>query len=117
MAYTTCKHCGAIQEFADKNDCERGHCDRCGREILLNDMRRNIAESSYRMRNVTQPKEKFSRSAAAIISVFMPGVGHMCAGSVGAGLVLLMVTILCYLLFFPLGIVMHIVCVVTAANL
>jgi TM2 domain-containing membrane protein YozV len=52
---------------------------------------------------------------AAILSLFIPGLGQMVQGKVAKGVLWLVGTCLAYLLFIP-GLVVHILCVLNAAK-
>ena len=53
---------------------------------------------------------------AAFLSLVIPGAGQLHAEGVRAGIIWFVVTIACYILFIPLGLLVHIVCVLIAAT-
>ena len=55
----------------------------------------------------------YNRGIAAILSLFIPGAGHMYRGKVGIGLLWLIVTAIGYALIIP-GLLLHMVCLVLA---
>lgn len=57
-----------------------------------------------------------SPGAAAVISLFVPGLGQMCQGKLIRGLIWLVSVPLGYLAFIAPGVILHIACVVCAAN-
>ncbi|MEM1013800.1 MAG: hypothetical protein AAGI46_16465 [Planctomycetota bacterium] len=57
-----------------------------------------------------------SGGVAALLSLLIPGVGQMVNGKVGAGIVWLIGTFIGYLLFIVPGLILHIICIVDAAN-
>lgn len=52
----------------------------------------------------------------ALLSFFLPGLGQMCQGRVGAGIAWLLSAIVGYLVFFVIGLLIHIMCVFDAAE-
>jgi len=50
----------------------------------------------------------------AVLSLVIPGAGQMYRGKVGAGLFWLIVIPISYLLFFPVGLILHILCICDA---
>jgi TM2 domain-containing membrane protein YozV len=61
-------------------------------------------------------RQPHSQAVAAILSFFWPGAGHIYCGEVGAGIGWMMATFLGYLVLIVPGIILHICCVVAAAN-
>lgn len=52
---------------------------------------------------------------AAVLSFFIPGLGHIYRGQVMEGIVWLIFVVVLYAVFFPLGIIAHI-CAIARAN-
>jgi len=52
----------------------------------------------------------------ALLSFFLPGLGQVCQGRVGAGIAWLLSAIVGYLVFFVIGLLIHIMCVFDAAE-
>ncbi len=65
---------------------------------------------------VLAPAAGPSPGVAAVLSLIIPGAGQMYAGQVGWGLVWLVLVVVLYVVLFPLGAVMHIVCIFAAAS-
>lgn len=57
-----------------------------------------------------------SRGVAAVLSFFIPGVGQMYKGQVGAGVLFLIFTLIGYLAFILPGLLLHLICVIHAAS-
>lgn len=57
-----------------------------------------------------------SPGAAAIISLFVPGLGQLCLGRVFTGMFFLVMVPLGYLCFIVPGIILHMICVIHAAG-
>lgn len=53
---------------------------------------------------------------AAVCSFFIPGLGQLITDRVGTAILWFLICAFMYMLFFPFGIVAHIVCVIDAAN-
>ena len=63
-----------------------------------------------------QPRPRHDPTVAALLSLFLPGVGQMYKGEVGVGIAFLVGTIIGYLsCVFP-GIVLHIFSIINAAQ-
>ncbi len=62
------------------------------------------------------PQAKWSPGIAAVLSLVIPGAGQMYKGSVGGGLVWLVVVVFGYVLFIVPGLVLHLCCIVSAAS-
>lgn len=57
-----------------------------------------------------------SGTQAALLSFFMPGLGQMCNGQIGAGVLWMLFTCLGYVCFVIPGIVLHVLCIINAAK-
>jgi len=55
-----------------------------------------------------------SPGAAGVLSLFLPGAGQIYNGDILVGLLALLFTPLFYILFFPVGMIIHIATIVTA---
>ena len=69
--------------------------------------------------NVAQPyyaQPTWSPGLAAVMSFFIPGLGQLYKGQIGAGIAWMVFTILGYCAFFLPGLVLHIACIVNAAS-
>lgn len=60
---------------------------------------------------------QWTGTQAALLSLFMPGLGQMCSGRVPAGLLWMMFTIMGYFCLIIPGFVLHILCVINASRL
>lgn len=65
---------------------------------------------------VYQQTEISNNVLAAIVNIFLPGVGQMIQGRIGAGIAFFFATIIGYLIFVIPGLILHIVSIVDAAN-
>jgi TM2 domain-containing membrane protein YozV len=64
---------------------------------------------------ITQPQVS-NNTLAAIINVFFPGVGQLIQERVGLGIIFFFGTIIGYICFIVPGLIVHIICIVDAAN-
>jgi len=105
------------------NDLLNKKCPMCAEEILINALKckhcgemvdRNIKFKEEAI--VVAVKPAFHRGVAAILSVFIPGLGQMYAGRVGTGLAWLMFTFFGYVLFIIPGLALHVACILEATN-
>ncbi len=62
----------------------------------------------------TATAKDWSPGLAALISVVVPGGGHMYSERVGTGLLFLVVTVSCYAILIPMGLISHLACVLHA---
>jgi hypothetical protein len=58
----------------------------------------------------------WSPGVAAVLSLFIPGVGQMYKGKVLEGILWLLFTPIGYILFIIPGLIMHIICIITASQ-
>ena len=61
-------------------------------------------------------QQAWSPSVAAILSLFIPGVGQMYKGRIGEGVMWLIFTPIGYVLFILPGLILHIICIIDAAR-
>ncbi|HCV81951.1 MAG: hypothetical protein CMP12_16495 [Zunongwangia sp.] len=59
---------------------------------------------------------KWSAGVAILLSIFFPGVGHIYKGEVLVGILWLIFVTIGYILFIFPGIILHLICIVTAAS-
>jgi len=62
------------------------------------------------------PPQVWSPAVAAVLSLFIPGVGQMYKGRILEGILWLLFTPIGYVLFIIPGLIMHIICVITASQ-
>ena len=62
------------------------------------------------------PQQAWNPGVAAILSLFIPGVGQMYKGRVGEGVLWLLFTPIGYVLFILPGLILHIICIINAAQ-
>jgi len=62
------------------------------------------------------PQQVWSPAVAAVLSLFIPGVGQMYKGRVLEGILWLLFTPIGYVLFIIPGLIMHIICIITASQ-
>ncbi len=59
---------------------------------------------------------KWSVGAAILLSIIIPGAGQMYKGSIISGILWLIFTTIGYLLLIIPGMILHIICIATAAS-
>jgi TM2 domain-containing membrane protein YozV len=97
---------------AEEIHIEAIKCKHCG-EILDAEIR------SFRTKEQAVPVQRFRRwspGVAALLSFIIPGAGQMYKGAVGEGIMWFIFTIMGYLFFIVPGLVLHLICILTAAN-
>jgi hypothetical protein len=94
---------------AEEINIEAIKCKHCG-EFLNMSVENRIEEVTEGV------QRKWSPGVAAVLSFFIPGVGQMYKGNVGAGFGWLILVAVGYVLFIIPGIILHIVCIVNAAS-
>lgn len=90
MALITCPECA--KEFSDTAIS----CPNCGFTRIV-------------------PK-KWNPGIAALLSLFLPGAGQMYRGKVGVGLLWFIGVIIGYVMFIVPGLVLHLICIFSAAS-
>lgn len=87
-------------------------CKHCG-EILDAD----IKAAREKQNKAQFPQQQYWNPAvAAILSFFIPGVGQMYKGDVGTGVIWLIVVIIGYIMLIIPGLILHLICIITAAS-
>ena len=87
-------------------------CKHCG-ELLDPSMR---AKQRDAMANTAPRQQLWSPGVAAVLSLVIPGAGQMYKGNVGTGLAWLLFVVIGYCLFVFPGVILHIICIVTATS-
>lgn len=59
-------------------------------------------------------KKEWSPGVAAVLSLVVPGAGQIYKGHLGTGLIWLFVVVIGYVLLIVPGLILHIICIVTA---
>ena len=62
------------------------------------------------------PERKRVPGIAAVLSLVIPGAGQMYKGHIGTGIFWLIITFIGYCIFIVPGIILHIVCIASAAS-
>jgi TM2 domain-containing membrane protein YozV len=87
-------------------------CKHCG-ELLDPSLR---AKQQEALANAVPRQQLWSPGVAAILSLVIPGAGQMYKGNVGSGLAWLFFVVIGYFLFIVPGVILHIICIVTATS-
>ncbi len=83
-------------------------CPHCGEPIQKGEVSPLSSKPS--------PTNTWNPGIAALLSLLLPGAGQMYKGQVGTGIVWLVLTLLSYSLCILPGIILHICCIIGAAN-
>lgn len=84
-------------------------CRYCG-EFLTSSVKDRIAEVSQ------GAQQTWSPGVAALLSFLIPGAGQIYKGNIGGGILWLIAVLLGYVLFVIPGVILHIICIVSAAS-
>lgn len=84
-------------------------CPECKKEIS------STAEACPHCGFTLKPKRKWNPGTAAVLSLIIPGAGQVYQDRILWGLIWLVVVVLGYVMFIIPGIVLHILCVISAA--
>lgn len=75
-----------------------------------------IVDAALRASTGSSPERKWTPGVAAVLSLIIPGAGQMYKGHIGKGLFWLLITAIGYFCFIIPGLVLHILCIVSAAS-
>ncbi|HOK47844.1 MAG TPA: hypothetical protein PLP04_08255 [Bryobacteraceae bacterium] len=82
------------------------------------EIRRQLdAEMSRQAAPTVVVQSRPSNGVAAVLSLFLPGAGQIYMGSIAAGIVWLIFTVIGYLLLILPGLVLHLICILHAASM
>jgi TM2 domain-containing membrane protein YozV len=87
-------------------------CKHCG-EILDSEVK---AARAQQHRQIILKERKWSPGVAAVLSLVIPGAGQMYKGNIGTGLFWLIIVVIGYILMVIPGLILHLICIVTAAS-
>lgn len=111
MDTNTTKKCPYCAEEISKDAIK---CKHCG-EILDNDIRAARQQPSQIIMP-THNERKWSPGVAAVLSLVIPGAGQMYKGNIGTGIFWLIIVCIGYFLLVIPGLILHLICIVTAAS-
>jgi len=97
-----CKQMVRIEE-------DGNYCTICGNKILLKEAAKLITPPPNRQR-------LWSPGVAAVLSFFIPGLGHIYRGRVLIGILLFFCTAAGYVFLIIPGVILHVLSIVTAAS-
>jgi len=106
---TITKRCAFCAEEIHIEAIKYKHCG----EILDTEIR------SLRAKEQAIPVQRMRRwspGVAALLSFIIPGAGQMYKGVVGEGILWFIFTIIGYILFIIPGLILHLICILTAVN-
>jgi hypothetical protein len=93
-------------------------CKHCGE--MLDPVLRLKASSSTTVitetRTTVPQYRRWSPGVAALLSFFIPGAGHIYKGDAVIGILWLIFTVLGYFLFVIPGVILHLICIISAAS-
>ncbi|MFD2825881.1 TM2 domain-containing protein [Leeuwenhoekiella polynyae] len=108
MTYET-KRCPFCAEGINRDAIK---CKHCGEMLYANTQATHTAQNH----TVVMRYRRWSPGVAALLSFFIPGVGQMYKGDVGTGIAWLIVTYIGYFLLIIPGLILHLICIITAAS-
>jgi hypothetical protein len=100
-----CKHCG---ELLDANL-------RAAQEATRAPVAPAMIVAPQQTVIVHMPRKRWSRGMALLLSLFLPGLGHLYKGQPFSALFWLVITPLGYLAFVVPGVVLHLLCLLSAS--
>jgi TM2 domain-containing membrane protein YozV len=99
-----CPYCAETIKI-DAKKCK--HC----KEVLDEDLRKEQLEQLSLAQS-----HNWSPGVAAVLSFFVPGLGHMYKGQILEGLFWLLFVVVGYFLLIVPGLVLHLICIFSAAS-
>ena len=106
---TDTKRCPYCAEEINRDAIKCRHCG----EILDPEIK---AARMGRNQPTMQREKKWEPGIAAVLSLVIPGAGQMYKQQIGGGIAWLICTVLGYCLFIIPGLILHLICIVTAAS-
>ena len=91
-----------------------------GLSLALLPKKTNGGQVSVALQHIPQQQTAITQwtgTQAALLSLFMPGLGQMCSGRVPSGLLWMMFTIMGYLCLIVPGFILHVLCVINASRI
>jgi hypothetical protein len=105
----SCPRCSADTAGSD-------WCDRCQRRVGPPPVILYEKRSSSRAPRRWRVHRRYLHLTAAVLSLLLPGAGQVYKGRVAAGIAWLLVIVAAYVLVGPPGLLLHLMCVVTAGS-
>jgi len=103
-----CRFCGEIVDITRRQNQP---------QMPIINQNVNVAVPVNQMAAPYYPQQKlWSPGVAALLSFIIPGLGQLYKGQIGTGILWFVVVIIGYALFVVPGLILHIICIVTAAN-
>ena len=91
-------------------------CRFCGADLVKGTPNGGTGPAATTATRVVVQQNALSPGVAALISLIIPGGGQMYCGRVGSGIAWLFFTVIGYLMFIVPGVVIHLVCILQAAE-
>lgn len=128
---TKCPQCGQSLKYPASSKTIVASCPRCetrvrlkgsqprDRELELKERELDIRERELEVRRepviVRTPVQQWNPVAAMLLSLIFPGLGQIYKGETLLGLACMVAVPLGYIMFIFPGIILHLLCIVTAA--
>lgn len=97
---------------------EAKFCRFCERDLITGQLPQAIVPQQPQVPIVIQapPQRLWSPGVAAVLSLIIPGAGQMYKGEIGKGFLYLIITVIGYALFVIPGLILHLLCIIGAAQ-